>query len=127
MCLTALGQTRRCCLWDGVILSSSLSVWLLICFGTAALDVWGVQPDYMNMSNTFGSCTSGSVAAPILAATSFVTVRLPRSLPRIRLAIHSSTSISRPAARVGAQLSMAVSGESAMVRDGTGKPDAEAA
>jgi hypothetical protein len=93
----------------------------------ATLDVWRVQPAYMNLSNTFGSCASGSVAPPTMAASSFVTVRLPRSLPRIRLAIHSSTSISRPAARVGAQLSMGVSGESAMVRDGTGKPDAEAA
>jgi len=52
---------------------------------------------------------------------------LPRNLLRVWLAIHSSTSRLRQAPSVGAQLSMAVSGESAMVREGTEKPDAEAA
>ena len=49
-------------------------------------------------------------------------VRLLRRLPRIWLAIHSSTWVSMSTAWVGAQLSMAVSGDSATVRGGTGKP-----
>ena len=46
------------------------------------------------MSNTFGSCASGSVAAPMMVATIAIRVRLLRRLPRIWLAIHSSTSVS---------------------------------
>lgn len=82
---------------------------------------------YIPMSNTFGSCESGSAAAPTMVATILIKVRLLRRLPRIWLAIHSSTSVSTPTALVGAQLSIAVSGDSATVRDGTGRPDAEAA
>src|ERR1700686_2721135 len=77
-------------------------------------------------SKTFGSCTSGSAAAPTMVATSDIRVRLLRRLPRIWPAIHSSTSVSTPAA-LGAQLSIAVFGDSATVRGGTGRPDAEAA
>src|SRR5258705_10798622 len=83
--------------------------------------------NHIPMSNTFGSCASGSAAAPTMVATSDFTVRLLRRLPRIWLAIHSSTSVSTPTALVGAQLSIAVSGDSATARDGTGRPDAEAA
>ena len=76
----------------------------------------------------FGSvCASGNVAAPIKVATSVMSVRLLRRLPRIWLAIHSSTSISTPTALMGAQLSIDVSGESATDRGGTGKPEADAA
>ena len=76
----------------------------------------------------FGSvCANGSVAAPIKVATSVMSVRLLRRLPRIWLAIHSSTSMSTPTAFVGAQLSIEVSGDSATERGGTGKPEAEAA
>ena len=81
----------------------------------------------MPMSNTFGNCASGSAAAPTKVATIAIRVRLLRRLPRIWLAIHSSTSVSTSAAWVGAQLSIAVSGDSATVRGGTGRPDAEAA
>src|SRR6476646_6540269 len=82
---------------------------------------------HIPMSNTFGSWTSGSVAAPTMVATSLIRVRLLRRLPRIWLAIHCSTSVLTPTAFVGAQLSIAVSGDSATVRGGTGRPDAEAA
>ena len=76
----------------------------------------------------FGSvCANGNVAAPIKVATNVMSVRLLRRLPRIWLAIHSRTSISTPTALVGAQLSIDVSGDRATDRDGTGKPDAEAA
>jgi hypothetical protein len=79
------------------------------------------------MSTTFGSCASGSAAAPTMVATIVIKVRLLRCLPRIWLEIHSSISVSTLAACMGAQLSIAVSGESATVRGGTGKPEAEAA
>src|SRR6266436_6727989 len=81
--------------------------------------------NHIPMSNMFGS--SGSAAAPTMVATSDIRVRLLQRLPRICLAIHSSTSVSTPTALVGAQLSIAVSGDSATVRGGTGRPDAEAA
>ena len=106
---------------------SASSVPPLSSVGIAKDQLIGGTLSYMHMSNKFGSCASGSVVAPIMAANSLITLGLPRNFLRVRLAIHSSTSISRQAARVGAQLSMAVSGESAMVREGTGKPDAEAA
>src|SRR5450631_3370739 len=73
------------------------------------------------MSNTFGNCENGSAAAPTMVATIRIRVRLLRCLPRIWLAIHSSTSVSTPAALAGAQLSIAVSGDSATVRDGPGQ------
>ena len=60
-------------------------------------------------------------------ATSRISVRLLRRVPRIWLAIHSSTSILTPTAVVGAQLSIEVSGDSATERGGTGRPDAAAA
>jgi hypothetical protein len=44
-------------------------------------------------------------------------------LPRIWLAIHSSTWVSMLTACTGAQLSIGVSGDSATVRGGTGRPD----
>src|SRR2546430_9077809 len=87
----------------------------------------GRKPDHIPRSNTFGNCASGSVAAPTMVATKLIRVRLLRRLPRIWLASHSSTSVSTPTARVGAQLSIAVCGDSAMVRGGTGRPEAEAA
>src|ERR1700692_3642889 len=83
--------------------------------------------NHIPMSNTFGSWASGSAAAPTMVATNVFRVRLLRRLPRICRAIHSSTSVLTPTALVGAQLSIAVSGESATVRGGTGRPDAEAA
>src|SRR6266550_1392791 len=60
---------RRCCLWDGVVCQAVVGLVVDLFREPAALDVWRVQPAYMNMSNTFGSCASGSVAAPIIAAT----------------------------------------------------------
>ena len=85
-----------------------------------------VRPAYMPMSNTFGSWVSGKVAAPTMVATSVISVRLLTRLARIWLAIHASTSTSTLAARVGAQLSIAVSGDSATIRDGTARPEAAA-
>ena len=78
------------------------------------------------MSNTFGNCANGK-AAPTSVAISAASVRLRRRLFRIWVAIQFKTSISTLAARAGAQLSIDVSGASAIVRDGTGKPETEAA
>src|SRR5258706_6533182 len=83
--------------------------------------------NHIPMSNTFGSCASGSAAAPTMVATNVFRVRLLRRLPRICLAIHSQTFVSTPTALGGAQRSLAVSGDSATVRGGTGRPDAAAA
>ena len=48
---------------------------------------------YIPMSNTFGSCwASGSAVTPRNVATIVISARLRRGLPRIWLAIHSSTS-----------------------------------
>ena len=55
---------------------------------------WEARADYIPMSNTFGRCASGSAATPTRVATSLIRVRLLRGLPRIWLAIHSSTSMS---------------------------------
>ena len=38
---------------------------------------------YMPKSNKFGSCASGSVVAPTMAANSFITLGLPPSLLRV--------------------------------------------
>ena len=87
------------------------------------------------MSNTFGNCASGSVAAPTMVATIVIRVRLLRRLPRIWLAIHSSTSMidadrlgRRPALdrgvrrqRDGARRHRQAGGGSGMVHDGLGQ------
>jgi hypothetical protein len=67
------------------------------------------------------------MAAPSSAATIVIRVRLVRRRPRICAAIHSSTSTLTSAERLGAQLSIAVLGDSATSRDGTDRPDADAA
>ena len=74
------------------------------------------------MSNTFGSCENGSAAAPTMVATIRIRVRFLRCLLRIWLMIHSSTrGYRRRQSSVGAQLVIAVSGDSATVCDGTGR------
>lgn len=80
------------------------------------------------MDDQFGrACTIGSVAVPTSAATIAARRRLLLRRPRICVEIHSSTSMLTPTERVGAQLSIAVSGESATARGGTGRPEAAAA
>src|SRR5262249_124944 len=78
------------------------------------------------ISNTFGNCANGSAAAPTTAATIAIRVWLMQRLLRIWLAIHSRTLVSTPLA-FGAQLSLSGSGDSATVRGGTARPDADAA
>ena len=92
-----------------------------------------LHPGYDSLAAT-SRCRTRSAVAPAAAprtpttvATILIRVRLLRRLPRIWLASHCSTAISTPFAWAGAQLSIAVSGDSATVRGGTGRPEADAA
>src|SRR5882757_6836368 len=67
---------------------------------------FGAADYIIPISNTFGSCASGSAAAPTTVATIAASVWLLRRLPRIWLAIHSSVGVSIFLAWAGAQLAM---------------------
>jgi len=78
------------------------------------------------MSNTFGSCESGSAAAPTMLRP--FSSRYDCCGACAHLAGDPFQHFGIDADRLGwRQLSIAMSGDSATVRDGTGRPDAEAA
>src|SRR5215831_836066 len=91
------------------------------------MDANGYKDFRCQISNTFGNCASGSAAAPTTVATIAIRAWLMQRLLRIWLAIHSRILVSTPLAFIGAQLSISVSGDSATVRGGTARPDADAA